>query len=108
MDAAGWNQRYETTELVRDAEPNRILVAETTSLAPGTGQDLGAGNGHNAVSLAQQGRRVAAVDYFDVGLANAQLVEVDDVERVQRTVTTTDGERTAIDALMRARRPVER
>ena len=51
---------------------------------------------------------MAAVDYFDVGLANAQLVEVDDVERVQRTVTTTDGERTAIDALMRARQPVER
>ena len=108
MDAAGWNQRYETTELVSTAESNRILVAETTSLAPGTGQDLGAGNGRNVVSLAQQGRRVAAVDYFDVGLANAQLVEVDDVERVQRTVTTADGERTAIDALMRAGRPVER
>ena len=108
MDAAGWNQRYDTTELVRDAEPIRILVAETTSLAPGTGLDLGAGNGYNAVSLAQQGWEVTAVDDSDVGLVNAHLVEVADVERVQRTVATTDGERTAIDARIRAPRPVER
>lgn len=32
MDAAGWNQRYDTTELVWTAEPNRFLVAEISSL----------------------------------------------------------------------------
>ena len=26
MDRAGWNQRYETTELVWTAEPNQFLV----------------------------------------------------------------------------------
>ena len=71
MDRAGWNQRDESTELVWTAEPNRFLVAETVSLAPGTALDLGAGEGRNAVWLAQQGWEVAAVDFSDVGLAKA-------------------------------------
>lgn len=71
MDAAGWNQRYATTNLVWTAEPNRFLVAETTSLAPGTALDLGAGEGRNAVWLAQQEWRVTAVDFSDVALAKA-------------------------------------
>ena len=71
MDRAGWNQRYETTELVWTAEPNRFLVAETASLAPGTALDLGAGEGRNAVWLARQGWRVTAVDFSDVALAKA-------------------------------------
>ncbi len=203
MDAAGWNQRYDTVDLVWTAEPNRFLVAETTSLALGTALDLGAGEGRNAVWLAQQGWRVTAVDFSDVGLtktsqmAAAAGVEVstvcadvadytphsgrfdlvailylhlparlrrevyrragdgvapggtlvvvghdatnltdghggpqdpdvlftpDDIaedlvgsglvveraERVQRTVTTPDGDRVAVDALVRARRPSTR
>lgn len=81
MDAAGWNQRYETTELVWTAEPNRFLVAETTALVPGMALDLGAGEGRNAVWLAQQGWWVIAVDFSDVGLAKAsQLAAAADVE----------------------------
>lgn len=81
MDAAGWNQRYATTDLVWTAEPNRFLVAETSSLAPGTALDLGAGEGRNAVWLAQQGWRVTAVDFSDIGLAKAsQLAAAADVE----------------------------
>lgn len=71
MDAAGWNQRYATTELVWTAEPNQFLVAETSSTPPGTALDLGAGEGRNAVWLAQQGWRVTAVDFSEVGLAKA-------------------------------------
>lgn len=71
MDREGWNRRYETAELVWSAEPNQFLVAETASLEPGTALDLGAGEGRNAVWLAQQGWRVTAVDFADVGLAKA-------------------------------------
>ncbi len=72
MDREGWNQRYETTDLVWTAEPNRFLVAEVEGLAPGTALDLGAGEGRNAVWLAQQGWQVTAVDFSDVGLAEAE------------------------------------
>lgn len=83
MDAAGWNQRYDTTELVWTAEPNRFLVAETSSLAPGRALDLGAGEGRNAVWLAQHGWQVTAVDFSDVGLAKAaRLAAAADVEVV--------------------------
>ena len=71
MDRNVWNQRYETTDLVWTAEPNRFLVAEVEGLAPGTALDLGAGEGRNAVWLAQQGWQVTGVDFSDVGLAKA-------------------------------------
>ncbi len=71
MDRDGWNQRYETTELVWTAEPNRFLVTEVEGLAPGTALDLGAGEGRNAAWLAQQGWQVTGVDFSDVGLAKA-------------------------------------
>jgi SAM-dependent methyltransferase len=81
MDRDGWNQRYETTDLVWTAEPNQFLVAEVEGLAPGTALDLGAGEGRNAVWLAQQGWQVTAVDFSDVGLAKAdQLAAAAGVE----------------------------
>ena len=116
MDAAGWNQRYDTTALVWTAKPNRFLVAETNSLALGAALDLGAGEGRNAVWLAQQGWQVTAVDFSDLlfspddvaaDLAGSGLV-VDRAERVHRSVDTADGERVASDALLRAQRQGQR
>ena len=81
MDRDGWNRRYETTDLVWTAEPNQFLVAEVEGLAPGTALDLGAGEGRNAVWLAQQGWQVTAVDFSEVGLGKAeQLAAVAGVE----------------------------
>ena len=71
MDAAEWDRRYSTTELVWTAEPNRFLVEETTGLGPGRALDLGAGEGRNAAWLAAQGWQVVAVDFSAVGLRKA-------------------------------------
>ena len=71
MDAAEWDRRYSTSELVWTAEPNRFLVEETTGLGPGRALDLGAGVGRNAVWLATQGWQVVAVDFSAVGLRKA-------------------------------------
>ena len=99
MDAAGWNQRYDTIGLVWTAKPNWFLVAETNSLALGAALDLGAGEGRNAVWLAQQGWQVTAVDFSDVlfspddvaaDLAGSGLV-VGRAERVRRTAGTAVG-----------------
>ena len=202
MDRGAWNKRYETSELVWTADPNRFLVAELEGVRPGRALDLGAGEGRNAVWLSQQGWTVTAMDFSDVGLDKARTLaasagveldtvcadatdlddpsafdlvavvylhlpserrrvahrraaaavapggillvvghdttnlsagyggpqdervlfgpedvvadlaasglEIERAERVARVVATSDGERTAIDAIVRARRPAER
>jgi 2-polyprenyl-3-methyl-5-hydroxy-6-metoxy-1,4-benzoquinol methylase len=66
-----WNTRYSGTELVWTATPNRFLVAESADLPVGRALDLAAGEGRNAVWLAEQGWDVTAVDFSDVALAKA-------------------------------------
>lgn len=68
MDADAWDQRYREKELVWTAAPNRFLVEAVEGLDPGRALDLAAGEGRNAVWLAQQGWRVDAVDWSDVAL----------------------------------------
>jgi len=71
MDSEDWNRRYATAEPVWTADPNRFLVAEVHDLPAGSALDLGAGEGRNAVWLAQQGWQVTAVDFSEVGLNKA-------------------------------------
>lgn len=71
MDREDWNARYSGTELVWTAEPNRFLVAEVAGLPAGRALDLAAGEGRNAVWLAEQGWDVTAVDFSDAALAKA-------------------------------------
>jgi SAM-dependent methyltransferase len=68
MDQHTWNDRYRDKELVWTAKPNRFLVEAVDGLTPGTALDLAAGEGRNAVWLAQQGWKVEAVDWSDVAL----------------------------------------
>ncbi len=63
MDHQDWNRRYAQKELVWTAEANRFLVAEASDLPPGRALDLAAGEGRNAVWLAERGWRVVAVDF---------------------------------------------
>jgi SAM-dependent methyltransferase len=83
MDAAGWDARYSSRDLVWGAQPNRFVVAEFADLPPGRVIDLAAGEGRNAVWLAERGWTVTAVDFSAVAaergreLARAHGVEVD-------------------------------
>jgi len=63
-----WNERYRDKELVWSAEPNRFVVDAVSGLNPGKALDLAAGEGRNAVWLAEQGWEVDAVDWSDVAL----------------------------------------
>jgi SAM-dependent methyltransferase len=69
-----WNTRYADRELVWSAEPNRFLVAETSSLAPGRALDLACGEGRNALWLAERGWHVTGVDYAEVALEKARRI----------------------------------
>lgn len=72
MDSASWDRRYGGRELVWTANPNRFLVAETETLAPGRAVDLGCGEGRNAIWLAERGWQVVGVDFSEVGLHKAR------------------------------------
>ncbi len=72
MDSASWDRRYGGRELVWTAEPNRFLVAETETLAPGRAIDLACGEGRNAIWLAERGWRTVGVDFSEVGLQKAR------------------------------------
>ncbi len=71
MDRSDWNARYAGTELIWTAEPNRFVVTEVEGLPIGRALDLAAGEGRNAVWLAEQGWDVAAVDFSEAALAKA-------------------------------------
>ncbi|WP_300007499.1 class I SAM-dependent methyltransferase [Pseudonocardia sp.] len=91
MDATAWDQRYAGTELVWSGEPNRTVAAEVTGLPAGRALDLAAGEGRNAVWLAQQGWTVTAVDFSAAGLDKARRLAEQHgvaVETVQADVTT--------------------
>jgi SAM-dependent methyltransferase len=93
MDRREWNRRYEGTDLLWSAEPNRFLVAEVEGLPAGRALDLACGEGRNAVWLAREGWRVTAVDFADVAIAKGRrLAEhhevADRIEWVEADVTT--------------------
>ncbi|MFI6408687.1 class I SAM-dependent methyltransferase [Streptomyces sp. NPDC050548] len=73
MDAAGWDERYRGSELVWKAGPNRFVEEELAGLQPsGRAVDLAAGEGRNAVWLAERGWEVDAVDFSAVALEKAE------------------------------------
>jgi len=74
MDAAAWDERYDRTELIWTAEPNRFLVAEVGELRPGRALDVACGEGRNAVWLATLGWTVTGVDFSNVGLDKARAL----------------------------------
>ncbi len=62
-----WDHRYGGDQ-IWSGNPNGTLVNEVSSLAPGRALDVGAGEGGDAVWLAQQGWTVTATDISPRGL----------------------------------------
>jgi SAM-dependent methyltransferase len=73
-DAAEWEAMYAGHDTIWSGEPNAQLVAEVSSLSPGTALDVGCGEGADAVWLAQHGWDVTAVDLSDVALGRARAL----------------------------------
>jgi SAM-dependent methyltransferase len=71
MDAEHWNQRYDQTDLVWSAGPNVWVEQVTSGLVPGAALDLGAGEGRNALWLAENGWHVTAVDFSTIAIDRA-------------------------------------
>ncbi len=61
-EQADWEQRYGGPDAVWSANPNGTFVAEVADLTPGRALDVGAGEGADALWLAERGWRVSAAD----------------------------------------------
>lgn len=68
MDSSGWDERYAAAELVWSAGPNATVEALVAPLEPGRAVDLAAGEGRNALWLAERGWQVLAVDFSPVAV----------------------------------------
>lgn len=83
MRSEDWDAKFAASEFLFTDRPNQTLAVEVEALPPGRALDLGAGQGRNAVWLAERGWRVTAVDFSPVGLrrgeqlARAKGVEVE-------------------------------
>jgi SAM-dependent methyltransferase len=75
MDARAWDERYAASELVWSATPNQFVAAELADLKPGRALDLAAGEGRNALWLADRGWHVTAVDFSGVALDKGRALQ---------------------------------
>lgn len=68
MDAAEWDERYRERELVWSAGPNLFVEQELAVLPPARALDLAAGEGRNAIWLAERGWEVEAVEFSSIAI----------------------------------------
>jgi SAM-dependent methyltransferase len=93
VDATEWDERYAKEGLEWGAKPNRFLVPEVGDLRPGRALDIAAGEGRNALWLAEQGWTVTAVDFSSVAIDKARRLGAQrgvDVEWIVADVVTFD------------------
>lgn len=74
MKRDAWNRKYAGSELLWSAGPNRFVAEELADLPPGRALDLAAGEGRNALWLAERGWTVTAVDFSDVALDKGRRI----------------------------------
>ncbi len=75
MDARAWDERYAASELVWSATPNQFVESELAALPPGRAIDVAAGEGRNALWLADLGWEVTAYDFSVVALDKGRAIQ---------------------------------
>lgn len=93
---ADWDHRY-SSDPIWSGNPNGSLVAEVAELAPGRALDVGAGEGGDAIWLAEQGWKVTASDISSRALARVQA----EAERRDLPVTCALADANARDPFAR-------
>jgi thioredoxin reductase/SAM-dependent methyltransferase len=75
-DRAWWEERYRTAQHLWSGTVNDVLLEEVADLEPGRALDAGAGEGGDAVWLAERGWHVTALDLSQVAIdRGAQAAE---------------------------------
>lgn len=87
FDQEFWEERYRSHPSVWSGNPNTHLVSEAADLTPGTALDVGAGEGADALWLAERGWQVTAIDLstvaLDRGASHAREAGADVAARIQ-------------------------
>jgi 2-polyprenyl-3-methyl-5-hydroxy-6-metoxy-1,4-benzoquinol methylase len=73
-DQMRWNERFKAKGFALGKEPNPFLKRHLRFLPVGKALDIAAGEGRNAVFLAQHGFEVDAVDLSEQGLKKARIL----------------------------------
>jgi SAM-dependent methyltransferase len=105
MDARSWDERYAATGLVWSGSANQFVASELAGLPPGRALDLAAGEGRNALWLAERGWQVTAVDFSQVGLDKGRALAEQhglDVDWVCADALTFDAGPDAFDLVVLA------
>lgn len=77
MDSRGWDERYAASDLVWSESPNQWVESLTKDLPPGRALDVAAGEGRNAIWLAERGWRVTATDFSYVAVDRMRAIASD-------------------------------
>jgi SAM-dependent methyltransferase len=87
VDATLWDERYRETDRLWSQGPNLFVEDRLRDRPPGRGLDLAAGEGRNAIWLADLGWRMTAVDFSQVAVERGRE-STDRVDFVVADVTT--------------------
>ena len=88
MDSKMWDARYDASDLVWGAEPNRFLPPLVEDLEPTSALDLACGEGRNSIWLARRGWDVTGVDFSMRAIEKArELADGTEVDWVVCDVT---------------------
>lgn len=74
MHKEKWNARYREKVPDELGDANSQLKTASASLKPGRAIDLAAGDGRNAIFLAEQGWEVTAVDFSETGIERGKKI----------------------------------
>jgi len=91
VDASAWDQKYLATDRLWSATPNQFVAQDLADLAPGTAIDLAAGEGRNALWLAERGWQVTAVDFSSVAIDRGRAAARERSLRVRWLVEDVHG-----------------
>lgn len=83
MDAVSWDERFRDRPRLYTVTANQFVVQALSDRRPGRALDLAAGEGRNAVWLAERGWHVTAVDFSPVALDHARELAVQRAVSVQ-------------------------
>ena len=74
MDATDWDTRYREADLLWSQGPNLWVEQVARDLHPGRALDVAAGEGRNAIWLAERGWSATALDFSTVALDRARRI----------------------------------
>ena len=87
MEAADWDERYRSAELVWGSEPNQFVRQQCEGLPVGDALDLACGEGRNALWLARLGWTVTGVDYSAAAIERAESLTAREPAEVAERLT---------------------